>query len=81
MRQERFKDDSPIVEECRKSYTLEERREKHSNAYMSWNDESDKVLCRMFDEGNTIDSLSEFFKRSKGTIISRLKKIGKIEEL
>lgn len=34
----------------------------------------------MFDEGKTINLLSEIFERSKGAIKSRLKKLGKIAD-
>lgn len=62
-----------------KAYTLEEKREKHGNAYLPWDDEADKLLCRMYDDGNSIPFLAEVFERTKGAIRSRLKKLGKIE--
>lgn len=63
-----------------KSYTLDEKRDKHGNAYLPWDENADKLLCRMFDEGKTINLLSEIFERSKGAIKSRLKKLGKIAD-
>ena len=62
-----------------KSYTLEQKRTEHGNAYVSWDDEADKLLCRMYDEGKSIDLLSDIFERTKGAIRSRLKKLGKIQ--
>ena len=62
-----------------KSYTLEQKRTEHGNAYVSWDDEADKLLCRMYDEGKSIDLLSDIFERTKGAIRSKLKKLGKIQ--
>lgn len=56
------------------------KRDKHGNAYLPWDENADKLLCRMFDEGKTINLLSEIFERSKGAIKSRLKKLGKIAD-
>lgn len=64
--------------ERRKAYTLEEKRNEHGNAYIPWDDESDKLLCSMYDEGKSISLLSEIFERTCGAIKSRLKKLGKI---
>lgn len=64
-----------------KAYTIDEKRNEHGNAYIPWEEEADKLLCRMFDEGNSIALLAEIFERSKGAIKSRLKKLGKIEDV
>ena len=62
-----------------KSYTLEDKRKEHGNAYLPWDDEADKLLCRMYDEGKSISLLSDIFERTKDAIRSRLKKLGKIK--
>lgn len=62
-----------------KSYTFEDKRKEHGNAYMPWDDEADRLLCRMYDEGKSISLLSDIFERTKEAIRSRLKKLGKIE--
>lgn len=80
IKQEFSKEDISKVE-SKKSYTLEEKREEHGNAYIPWDNEADQLLCHMFDEGNTVDLLSEMFERSKGAIRSRLKKLGKIKDI
>ena len=41
-------------------------------------EEADQLLCRLYDEGNSISVLAEMFERTKGAIRSRLKKLGKI---
>ena len=68
-----------IVTQHTKSYTFEDKRKTHGNAYMSWNDEADDLLCRMYDEGKSISLLSDIFERTKDAIRSRLKKLGKIQ--
>lgn len=72
--------DQSVVKKTEKSYTLEEKRKEHGNAYIPWNDELDKLLCHMFDEKYSISLLAEIFERSKGAIKSRLKKLGKIKD-
>ena len=62
-----------------KAYTIEEKRSEHGNAYMKWDKDADRILCKLFDEGNSIDQLAETFERGKGAIRSRLKKLGKID--
>ena len=62
-----------------KTYTLDEKRKEHGNAYLPWDDTADDLLCRMYDEGKSIGMLAEIFERTKGAIRSRLKKLGKIE--
>lgn len=61
-----------------KTYTIDEKRAEHNNAYMKWDDDADRILCKLFDEGNSIDQLAEMFERGKGAIRSRLKKLGRI---
>lgn len=61
------------------TYTLEEKRQEHGNAYLPWEKEADECLIRLYDEGKTIKELAEIFERNNGGIRSRLKKLGKIE--
>lgn len=69
---------SPAQSERKKAYTIEEKRNEHGNAYIPWEEEADQLLCRLYDEGNSISVLAEMFERTKGAIRSRLKKLGKI---
>lgn len=61
-----------------KKYTLDEKRAENGNAYLKWDEEADRLLCRLYDEDNSISLLAEMFERTKGTIRSRLVKLGKI---
>ncbi|WP_299231194.1 bifunctional class I SAM-dependent methyltransferase/HIT family protein [uncultured Bacteroides sp.] len=62
-----------------KSYTFEDKRKEHGNAYMPWDDEADRLLCRMYDEGKSVSLLSDIFERTKEAIRKRLKKLGKLK--
>lgn len=57
---------SPAQLERKKTYTLEEKRNEHGNAYIPWEEEADQLLCRLYDEGNSISVLAEMFERTKG---------------
>ena len=69
---------SPALPERKKAYTIEEKRNEHGNAYIPWEEEADQLLCRLYDEGNSISVLAEMCERTKVAIRSRLKKLGKI---
>lgn len=49
------------------------------NAGRPWTPEDDAHLCQMFDDGATRREMSEYFKRSRGAIDSRLARLGKID--
>ena len=66
-------------EQRKKTYTLDDKRQEHGNAYLPWEEEADRYLIRLYDEGKSIKELAEIFERNKGGIRSRLKKLGKIE--
>jgi len=63
-----------------KAYDLEEVRKKHKKAYAPWNDELDKELKFMFEEGLSAKDLANHFGRTKGAIRSRIQKIYDMEE-
>ena len=54
-------------------------RESNPSAYRPWSPELDEELETMFDAGNTYQEIAVEFERTKGAIISRLKKIGLIQ--
>ena len=63
-----------------RSYTYEERREKHKVAYKPWTGELDDELTIMYCEGVGINDLAKHFGRTIGAIRSRIKKL-ELEEL
>lgn len=69
-------EDKPVSE---KKYTLEEKRTDHGNAYLPWSEDDDRQIRLLYEEGKNINQLSELFKRTKGSIKSRLKKLGLID--
>lgn len=50
------------------------------NAGKPWSDADDELLCRMFDAGSSQKELCAYFKRSRGSISSRLVRLGKSAE-
>ena len=50
------------------------------NAGKPWTKEDENTLCQMFDDGCTRTEIAVHFKRSTGSITSRLVKLGKITE-
>jgi DNA-directed RNA polymerase specialized sigma24 family protein len=58
-----------------KSYTVDEKRKTHRNAYQPWTDEDDSRLELLYCEGKSITVLAELFGRNSGAIRSRIKKL------
>ncbi|PKB18855.1 DNA helicase RecQ [Flavobacterium sp. 5] len=59
-----------------KTYSVDNIRLEHSEAYKKWNIEEDVKLEKMYKEGKKIKELTSIFGRNEGSINSRLKKIG-----
>jgi ATP-dependent exoDNAse (exonuclease V) alpha subunit len=59
---------------------LAQIREKYPNAYRPWSEDDDDKLKEMFESGSTPAQLQKTFGRQKGSIHSRLIKLGLIEE-
>lgn len=57
---------------------LERKKKLPKNAGKAWNDELDKELISKFDEGISIEELVIIFERTKGSIKTKLEKLGKI---
>lgn len=55
---------------------IEESRLKHAMAYQPWSEKDDQLLKRLYIEGKTIQQLMTLFKRNRGAIVSRIKKMG-----
>jgi len=58
---------------------LEIVRQKHPNAYKPWSKEDDAKLTEMFRESATVPALVKAFGRQRGSINSRLIRLGLIE--
>ncbi len=59
-----------------KTYSVDEKRQKHPNAYQKWTPEDDQQLRKEFAEGANIAELAELFQREEGAIQSWLKRLG-----
>jgi F-box protein, helicase, 18 len=58
-----------------KSYTVLNKREVNKDAYKPWTDELDEELKRHYDNGTSIGKIAAHLGRTKGAVISRLKKL------
>jgi len=58
---------------------LETLRQKHPNAYKPWSKEDDTKLTEMFRESATVPTLVKEFGRQRGSISSRLIRLGLVE--
>ena len=66
---------SPFETKKTKYYTIEEKRKTYANAYKPWNREDDELLISLYNQGKSITELALIFKRNKGAICSRIKKV------
>ena len=57
-------------------YNLKHIRLEYPSAYMKWTKIDDELLRKQFLEGDSIQDLSDCFKRQPGSIKSRLQKLG-----
>jgi F-box protein 18 (helicase) len=58
-----------------KSYTVWNKREINKDAYKPWTDELDEELKMHYDNGTSIGKIAAHLGRTKGAVISRLKKL------
>ncbi len=57
------------------TYSVYACRLEYPNAYMSWNEEDNLELTRMWCEGTTVRALSAHFQRKPSAIRARIKKL------
>ena len=55
---------------------MEQQKAIYHNAYSPWSEEDDQRLAQLYMSGKNIDELMIFFQRNRGSIISRLRKLG-----
>jgi superfamily I DNA/RNA helicase len=63
-----------------KKYTVAGARTINKKAYEPWTAEQDGQLLRQYQDGKTMAQLATQFNRTKGAIISRLRKLGADEQ-
>ncbi|MCA9908397.1 MAG: hypothetical protein KC519_07090 [Anaerolineae bacterium] len=64
----------------RKQKEIEAIRVKYPRAYTSWTEEDIRVLIQMRSEKKRLSEMSQHLKRKEGAVISRLFKMGLIDE-
>ncbi|THU42007.1 ATP-dependent helicase [Niastella caeni] len=64
-----------IVKPKEKAYTVIQRRETNKDAYKPWTPEQDYELKEIYDNGTPISRIAAHLGRTKGAVISRLKKL------
>ncbi len=70
-----------ISSQPKKTYTLEEKRERHPRAYEPWTDDEDRSLEGLVRPGATVAQIAGQLGRNRGAIRSRLVKLGLVESL
>ena len=73
-------DDATPGESPLKSYSLEDIRQKHANAYEKWTEEEQNKLIALHQEGTKVSQIAEALGRKTGGIKSRLKKLGLVQQ-
>ena len=68
------------VQREEKAYTVSEKRELTKGAYQPWTPDLDKELRKMAETRASIGKIAEHFRRTKGAIYARLKKLGYFSE-
>jgi len=63
-----------------KAYSISEIRNTYENAYRPWNEEEEKQIMELSNEGKTAKEIGEIVGRNKGAISSRLRKIRERKE-
>lgn len=63
------------VDKPQKSYSISEIRNTHQNAYRPWNEEEERKIMELSNQGKTTKEIGELVGRNKGAISSRLRKI------
>ena len=58
-----------------KAYSVEKARERNRAAYQPWTDELDIELTQMYCKNVSITKMTSHFGRTKGAILSRIKKL------
>ncbi len=60
--------------------SIVKKKASQENAGKPWTEQDDKLLEKMFKEGASKKDLQEYFKRSSGSINSRLARLGLIDK-
>jgi hypothetical protein len=67
-------------ESSMKSYSVEDVRQRHANAYEKWTDAEQDRLIALHGEGAKVRDIAAALGRNSGGIKSRLKKLGLVQQ-
>ncbi len=67
---------TPAVSSAEKKYSVEKSREVNKDAYKPWTASQDDELIYLYESDNSFFDMAAHFGRTKGAIISRLRKLG-----
>ena len=59
---------------------MDKQKQLHANAYAPWSDEEASTLRFLHRQGKTVKELALILQRNEGSIRSRLRKMGFIQE-
>ena len=60
---------------------MEKKEKTYENSGKKWTDEDDELLRQLYEEGIKISEIQRKFMRSRGSIQSRLAKLGLVDEV
>ena len=66
---------NPLTDKSERSYTLEDKRMVHANAYNRWKESEDKKLLELYKKGKSIKELAKLFQRKNSAIKARINKL------
>jgi superfamily I DNA/RNA helicase len=72
----RFRKKQVSRENDSNAYSYTEKRLAHKNNYTPWTSDQDEELRELFFRESSLAEMAEHFGRNKGSILSRLKKLG-----
>ena len=67
---------TPAVSSAEKKYSVEKSREVNKDAYKPWTASQDDELIYLYESDNSFFDMAAHFGRTRGAIISRLRKLG-----
>lgn len=74
-KQSNVKKKSVVTQPKERAYNVWQKREINKDAYKPWSPEQDEELKEYYDNGTALSKIADHFGRTKGAIISRLRKL------
>lgn len=71
-------EETTLLKEPEAPSYMEQQKQIYANAYAKWSEEDDALLWQLFSQGASVTELMEHFRRNRGSIRSRLKKLAEV---